>query len=93
MGPGVECGKIPILSIYMQKLFAFLKDYWVIAIIFLLMGWLLGCNLPTIGIFILNLLGFEVGVQEVMGYDYVNVVFAWYVRFYLLVLFVRSLYA
>lgn len=69
-----------------KKLFAFLKDYWVIAIIFLLMGWLLGCNLPTIGIFILNLLGFEVGVQEVMGYDYVNVVFAWYVRFYLLVL-------
>ncbi len=69
-----------------NKCIHFLISYWVVALIFIIIGILTSDNLPTFKIAILNLFGFEVGAKETMHYDYVNVVFAWYVRFYLAVL-------
>lgn len=65
----------------------FLLDYWVVELVFIIVGILFSLKLPSIHIFLANLFGFETGSQEIMGYDYVNVTHAWYVRFYLLLLF------
>lgn len=69
-----------------NKCLHFLTSYWIVALIFIIVGYLTSDKLPTFKIAILNLFGFEVGVKEIMHYDYVNVVFAWYVRFYIAVL-------
>ena len=69
-----------------KKTKTFLFEYWIIAICFLIIGYFFNIKLPAFNIFIANIFGFEVGVQEIMGYDYINVTMAWYVRFYLSVL-------
>lgn len=66
-----------------KKIKTFLFEYWIIAIFFLIIGYYLNIKLPTFNIFIANIFGFEVGVQEIMGCDYINVTMAWYVRFYM----------
>ena len=70
----------------LRKCISFLYEYWIIAFLFVLVGVLVNETLPSFSIFVLNLFGFEVGAKEIMGYDYVNVTFAWYVRFYLLLI-------
>ena len=74
-----------------NKCLHFLISYWIVALIFIILGYLTSDKLPSLKIAILNLFGFEVGVKEIMHYDYVNVVFAWYVRFYIVVLFTMPL--
>ena len=62
---------------------SFVLDYWIVEFIFILVGVAFCLKLPSLPIFFANLFGFKTGSFEVMGYDYVNVTHAWYVRFYL----------
>lgn len=64
----------------------FILDYWIVEFIFIIVGVTFCLKLPSFSIFFANLFGFETGSLEVMGYDYVNVTHAWYVRFYLFLL-------
>ena len=79
----LQSDKLISYSYIFKKIKIFLFEYWIIAIFFLIIGYYLNIKLPTFNIFIANILGFEVGVQEIMGCDYINVTMAWYVRFYL----------
>lgn len=69
-----------------RKCIQFLIAYWVVVLCFVLIGIISSDNMPDIQTFMFNLFGFKVGAKEIMHYDYVNVVFAWYVRFYVCVL-------
>ena len=69
-----------------QKGIRFLVDYWIIAILFIIIGFAVDENFPSLQVFVMNMFGFEVGAKEVLGYDYINVTFAWYVRFYVMLL-------
>lgn len=68
------------------KLRSFLLNYWFVGFVFILLAIAFAIKLPSLKIFIANLFGFEVGAYEILGYDYVNVVHAWYVRFYICLL-------
>lgn len=65
-----------------QRGLRFLVNYWVIAGIFLLYALLIGDELPSGKMFFRNLFG----GATAPGYPYVNVVFAWYVCFYIILL-------
>lgn len=65
---------------------SFILNYWIVELIFIIAGFMFCLKLPSFSILLANLFGFETGAYEIMGYDYVNVTFAWYVRFYLFLL-------
>lgn len=69
-----------------NKVRSFLLNYWLIEMIFICLAVVFVIKLPPFNKFIANLFGFEVGAYEILGYDYVNVIHAWYVRFYLCLL-------
>lgn len=74
-----------------DKAVKFLLSYWVVAFLFIIIGFASDDILPDLKTAVLNLIGFEVGLKEVLGYEYINVTFAWYVRFYLIVLLTMPL--
>lgn len=69
-----------------KKAKSFIINYWIAELVFIIVGFIFCLKLPTFSILLANLFGFETGAYEIMGYDYVNVTFAWYVRFYLFLL-------
>lgn len=64
-----------------KKLFAFLLNYWVVCIFFILVGLIFDEPLPNFKTFILNLFGFQLDFSKVFC-----VGFAWYVHFYIFLL-------
>lgn len=69
-----------------NKCYHFMIAYWVVAFIFIFIGIISSDKIPDFNTLIWNLLGVKVGAKEIMHYEYINVVFAWYVRFYICVL-------
>lgn len=69
-----------------KKAKSFIINYWIAELVFIIVGFIFCLKLPTFSILLANLFGFETGAYEIMGYNYVNVTFAWYVRFYLFLL-------
>lgn len=64
------------------RISSFLFSYWLVCICFWLIGWLFNEKLPTPSIAILNMFGLEVGFYT----DWINVCFAWYVLYYILLI-------
>lgn len=62
------------------RIFSFLFSYWLVCIFFWVIGWLFNEKLPTPSAAILNMFGLEVGFYT----DWMNVCFAWYVLYYIL---------
>lgn len=62
-----------------KKGLTFLTSYWVIAIFFILVALFIGESIPSFPTFLANLFGLKTGPTA----EYINVCFAWYVRFYL----------
>jgi len=62
-----------------QRLTRFLCSYWMILGLFLLLGLLMGDNLPSMNELVCNSVGLDTGVDK----PWVNVPFAWYVAFYI----------
>lgn len=75
-------GNYDSLKSVAQRAIRFLVNYWVIAILFLIYGLLVGEELPNGMEFVSNMFGNATGP----GYAYVNVAFAWYVFFYIMLL-------
>lgn len=74
------------------KAFQFLIQYWIIMIIFFILGVLIDEPLPTLKTFILQ----SFGVHTMTGFNWnyntsIHPVFAWYVSFYLLFLILHPL--
>lgn len=65
-----------------QRIFRFLIAYWVIVALFMIGALLTGDTIPDGNSFFLGLFGLSNGPNEV----YVNVPFAWYVAFYILLI-------
>lgn len=63
-----------------KRLLKFLLGYWIICLLFLLVGFLNHDILPSIDILVKNMVGIELGPH----YEYINVPFAWYVVFYII---------
>lgn len=61
-----------------KRLGKFLQSYWIICILFIVLGLCLGLQTPSIKNFGLNL----IGLRTDPFFSYVNVVFGWYVAFY-----------
>lgn len=78
--------KFKSYSYNFRKAKSFILNYWIAELIFIIVGFMFCLKLPSFSILLANLFGFETGAYEIMGYDYVNVTFAWYVRFYLFLL-------
>lgn len=62
-----------------SRLFKFLMAYWVVNVLFLIIGYLNGDTLPNIKELANNLIGLETGPHK----HWVNVPFAWYVCYYI----------
>lgn len=65
----------------------FLLSYWVIFALFIIYGLIIGDPIPTGKDFIFNLIGLNTGPH----YIYVNVTFAWYVTFYIILVITSPL--
>lgn len=62
-----------------SRLFKFLFAYWIVYVLFLIIGYLNGDTMPGIKEFALNLVGLETSPYK----DWMNVPFAWYVCYYI----------
>lgn len=62
-----------------QRLCKFLAAYWIICILFLCYGIIFQVKLPSLGIFLQNLFGYNVSARA----DFVNVAHGWYVSYYI----------
>lgn len=67
-----------LISKRIRRLFQFLFSYWCICALFIVYALIFKEKLPTLNLFILNVFGLYVGPGET-----VNVVYAWYVSFYI----------
>lgn len=65
-----------------RRIFQFLISYWTICLLFIACAYLFNEPLPTIKQFVANLFGLQTGFYS----KWVNVIFAWYVLFYILVI-------
>lgn len=63
-----------------SRIFSFLISYWMVCISFLIFAIVFNEDLPTLHNLLLNLIGIEVGFYS----EWVNVTFAWYVLYYIL---------
>ena len=73
-----------------EKMFRFLLKYWVICIFFISVGFSVSEPLPKLSVFIANCFGIATMVFD-YGNGSVNVCMAWYVAFYISVLFLLPL--
>lgn len=64
------------------RIFSFLFSYWIVCVFFWVIGWFFNENLPTPTAALLNMFGLEVGFYA----DWINVIFAWYVLYYILLI-------
>ena len=69
------------------RIIRFLYNYWIIFVLFMLYGAILGDSLPQGLDLIYNLIGLRTGPQE----KYVNIVFAWYVATYVVLVLISPL--
>ncbi|MFI3288593.1 MAG: acyltransferase family protein [Rikenellaceae bacterium] len=63
------------------RIFKFLTQYWLVALLFILYAFVVGDKMPTLEQFAYNLFGFKTGSQS-----FVNVIIPWYVYFYIAIL-------
>lgn len=63
-----------------HRISSFLLSYWIVCAFFWMIGWIFNETLPTPMNALLNLAGLEVGFYT----DWINVTFAWYVFYYIL---------
>ncbi len=63
-----------------KRIFKFLLQYWVICLLFIVYGFIVGDTLPTARQFACNLFGFEITGS------YISCIHAWYVYFYVTIL-------
>lgn len=63
----------------LSRLFKFLLSYWIVNVLFIIIGFINGDTLPGIKDLALNMVGLETGPPR----NWVNVPFAWYVSYYI----------
>lgn len=73
--------KIPQI---LHRCVKFLVSYWIVMLFFFFIFYFTGDSYPDFETVVLNLFGLKTGV----AFDYINVVFAWYVSFYLFILII-----
>lgn len=67
----------------LKRIFSFLISYWLIYCAFCIYGYLFNETMPSIKNILLNLIGINTGFY----YNYINVTFAWYVMYYIVIIF------
>jgi len=69
------------------RLFKFLSAYWVVCLLFYFYGYAINETLPSPHEILLNLFGINTSPNQ----RYINIPFAWYVRFYVICLLISPL--
>lgn len=70
------------INVIAKRATNFLISYWVVCLLFIIVGLICNSKLPDTSILLQNLVGLNVSARS----DYVNVAHAWYVTYYLLFL-------